>query len=630
MLRISLLNMPFANLALPSLALTQIEQVLQAAFRDRVFIEIIYINQDFGKHLGPDFYAYLATSMESLNAGLGDWFFRQEAFPALSDNFDKYFERYFPSTTTEGLRLKSLIAQKRLGLGAFLDDLISKYALDKAHIVGFTSMFMQNVAIFAMARKLKKRNPDLITVMGGANCEFPMGSVIARRANHVDFVFSGPALKSFPDFVGSCLAGEMSKCLTIPGVFTAKAPPPPRTMGEEVDINTPIELDYGPFLDSLEKYFPNREVTPVLTVETSRGCWWGERAHCTFCGLNGTSMAYRAMIPDMAIKLFKSLFRYSGRVSRIMVVDNILPKNYISQVLPLLDTPSDMQLFYEVKADLDDHDMGALARARVKQIQPGIESLATTTLKLMKKGTTVFQNLRLLKLCSLYDIEPHWNLLVGFPGEDEDVYRKYVDSIPLLTHLHPPSGAYPVRFDRFSPYHSQADRYGLRLRPLDFYSLIYPWETSDLTELAYYFSDHNLAAEYFITMVKWLGKIRARVAQWQKLWHGGPKVAPRLQFSENGDVVYDSRSGATIEHQVGETGKAVLMRLGRARRIDEMLKTSKDSGVDTMHEIARLKEKGLLFEEDDRLFSLVVDRESENCFQRHLSPLSKGSDNQER
>ena len=31
---------------------------------------------------------------------------------------------------------------------------------------------------------------------------------------------------------------------------------------------------------------------PSVFVETSRGCWWGERMHCTFCGLNGATMAY--------------------------------------------------------------------------------------------------------------------------------------------------------------------------------------------------------------------------------------------------------------------------------------------------------------------------------------------------
>lgn len=131
--------------------------------------------------------------------------------------------------------------------------------------------------------------------------------------------------------------------------------------------------------------------------------------------------------------------------------------------------------------------MAALAPARVKNIQPGIEALATSTLKLMKKGTTAFQNLKLLKLCAYYAGAPYWNLLVGFPGEDEQVFRRYIEAIPLLTHLHPPTSAHAVRFDRYSPYYYEAEKYHLDLRPLDFYALIYPFPEEDLRNLAYYF-----------------------------------------------------------------------------------------------------------------------------------------------
>ena len=34
---------------------------------------------------------------------------------------------------------------------------------------------------------------------------------------------------------------------------------------------------------------------PTVLIETSRGCWWGDRdRHFMFCGLNGATMAYRS------------------------------------------------------------------------------------------------------------------------------------------------------------------------------------------------------------------------------------------------------------------------------------------------------------------------------------------------
>ncbi len=606
MRRISLINMPFANLGLPSIALTQLKAVVYEKLQDQVTVEILYLTLDFAKYMGVELYDYLTNSMESLNTGLGDWVFRQVMSPGLPDNTEKYMARYFPGRSPQTLQLRESVARIRSGLGAFMDELIEKYDLTRSAIVGCTSMFMQNAASFAMARKLKQRNPDIITVIGGANCEFPMGAVLAERIEAIDFVFSGPALKSFPQFLRHWLAGDLNACRSIRGVFSRGKPSPsagPETIGEDLSIDTPVPLDFEPFLKQFEEYFPNINVKPVLPIETSRGCWWGERSHCTFCGLNGVSMGYRAMKPDLAIELFNSLFRYSGKVSRITVVDNILPKNYLHEVLPFLNTPQDMEIFYEVKADLKEQDIATLAKARVKQIQPGIEALATSTLKLMKKGTTVFQNIQLLKMCARYGVTPHWNLLLGFPGEGQESYKRYVEVIPLLTHLQPPSGAFPVRFDRFSPYFYMADSYKLDLHPLDFYSFIYPLEETDLKGLAYYFSDHNVTAEYFTVMAKWVGKVRARVTEWQQRWNANNGVRPRLHFTSS-HTIFDSRSGIAMEHSVSETAKALLDHLAKPARIESLVEMF---GPAAVREIESLQSKGVLFQEGDRLMSLVLE-----------------------
>jgi ribosomal peptide maturation radical SAM protein 1 len=609
--KITLINMPFANVRSPSLALTQLQSRILGAFDGRVSVDVLNLNHDFAKYLGLDLYGYLTDSFESQNGGLGDWFFRQVAFPDLPDNADKYFTRYLPLRTPENLRLKARILQSRDGLDALINKLVSTYHIDQADMVGFTSMFMQNVGSFAMAANLKRRDPALVTVIGGANCESPMGQVIAKRVKQIDYVFSGPALKSFPDFVKCCLDGQMSHSQSIPGVFcrTNELQAGQRSLGDELPMDVPIELDYLPFLQSVAKHFPNGEIKPILPFETSRGCWWGERAHCTFCGLNGATMGYRSMSAEKAMQLFDSLFQYSGKVSRLEAVDNILPKSYIKDVLPFLNTPPDMSIFYEVKADLSEHDIDVLATAGVRYIQPGIESLATSTLKLMKKGTTVFQNLGLLKWLALYGVHPIWNLLVGFPGEGEDVYARYMEVLPLLYHLYPPSGVYPVRFDRFSPYYDEAHKYGLDLHPLRYYAMVYPFDEADLHALAYYFADENIAAPYFLSMAKWIGKLRVKTADWFARWNSSNRgLAPHLFFKPNSTVVFDSRLGKAIEHQVGETGKAILEFLSKPGRIDAVSKgLSHIEGLDVEKEIQLLQQKGLLFQEGERFLTLVLE-----------------------
>jgi ribosomal peptide maturation radical SAM protein 1 len=452
--------------------------------------------------------------------------------------------------------------------------------------------------------------------MGGANCEFPMGRVIAQKMEYIDFVFSGPALKSFTQFVEYWLKGDISKSRSIRGVYSQDASLPAaaglEALGEELSIDVPIEVDYQDFVRQFDEYFANTDSRPILPFETSRGCWWGQRAHCTFCGLNSSTMPYRAMKPALAIEQFKALFRYEGAVSMLQAVDNILPKNYLAEVLPFLETPSTMEIFYEVKADLSEKDFATLAKSRVNQVQPGIESLATSTLKLMKKGTTAFQNVGFLKMSTLYGVKPSWNLLIGFPGENAEVYRQYLEVIPRLVHLEPPAGIFPVRFDRFSPYHSQAAAYKLDLKPMDCYSFIYPFDEATLHDFVYYFSDRNLAAEYFTNMVQWIGKLQAAVSQWRELWEhpkqGGP---PRLEFKGDSDIVFDSRSGSAIEYPVGLPAKSILDYLAKPARIEEIMKVfSPQYGADITAQIEFLRKKELVFEEGDRLLSLILNRDS--------------------
>ncbi|NJL29388.1 MAG: RiPP maturation radical SAM protein 1 [Thermoanaerobaculia bacterium] len=544
--------MPFSALNLPSIALTQLKAVAEEKFGSAVRVRILYLHHDFALYFGKELYSYVIGALQANNSGLGDWIFRQVAFPEEADNTAYYFQRYFPRLDERETALKGAMIAKRVGLKRYFESVVAKYQLDREDLVGMSSMFAQNVAVFAMARTIKDRNPRVVTVMGGANCEAPMGVELARHVAAMDFVFSGPALLSFPELVQAQLDGEPERCHQIKGVFSRQNLDSPHlagrgAIGEELPIEVPVELDYESFLSDLTRSFPDRSIEPSITFETSRGCWWGERSHCTFCGLNGGSMAYRSIPPSQALEIFRQLFeRYADRCKIFESVDNIMPRPYIKEVFGQLEPRSDVTIFYEVKADLKDWEMEILGRAGVRHIQPGIESLATSTLKLMGKGTTAFQNVVFLKNCLRYGILPSWNLLIGFPRETSEVYEGYLAAIPRLMHLPPPSGAFPIRFDRYSPYFTRAAEYGLDLVPYEFYNAIYPFGPESLARMAYYFEDKNYDAEYLVQLVGWQGKLMAAVGEWKARYAGSDgktKASLRLSSQAGRDVVLDTRSG---------------------------------------------------------------------------------------
>jgi magnesium-protoporphyrin IX monomethyl ester (oxidative) cyclase len=617
---IVLIEMPFSDIRMPSLGLTRLKHVIEKE-NPTLQVQLLYLSHTFADYFGINLYQQVALNTRHLMAGLGDWIFREVAFPEAPDNTVEYLERYYPSINAADQTIQADVLEKRKGLQRLIDDIVEKHRLDKAAIVGFTSFFSQNSACFALARNIKKVNPEVAIVMGGANCEYPMGEEIVNNVDSIDYVFSGPALVNFPAFVRLHLEGAPDSARNLQGVFMKsdlriqndapvafKQAAGITPLGESLDINTPIPLEYDSFIESYMR-LTGEALVPRLPFETSRGCWWGEKSHCTFCGLNSSSMSSRAMAPSRAIQEFRALFSYLSRCSELFCVDNILPKSYLHDVFPYLDTPRGLSIFYEVKSDLSEVDLRTLSRAGVTCVQPGIEALNTSTLKLMKKGSTSFQNIALLKNCLLNNITPMWNLLVGFPGEKEEVYQKYCDDLPLLVHLHPPTGVYPIRFDRYSPYFDHAVDYNLDLHFCDFYGMIYPFSEASLSNLAYYFVDRNFEAPYRVQLQKWIQSLQKSVECWKTAWRTDGRQRPRLEFRPgcNQQIILDSRSGALIEHHVTENSARLLQRLNSPATCDRLLaEVELTAKFDVETEIEQLKNSGFVFQEGDRLLNLVM------------------------
>jgi hypothetical protein len=324
-------------------------------------------------------------------------------------------------------------------------------------------------------------------------------------------------------------------------------------------------------------------------------------------------MSYRAMRPDLAVELIRSLFRYAGRASILMCVDNILQRQYVTEVFPYLETPEELAIFYQLKANLTEREVEAMARARVKLITPGIESLSTATLKLMDKGVSAFHNLQVLKYCSLHDVHPGWNLLLGSPGEGEETYRKYFADLPKLVHLPAPQGIFSIHFNRYSPYHVRAKEYGLDLHPLDYYEMVYPFPEESVANIAYDFMDHNFDAEYMVALAEWIGRVTERVQHWQRRQSGEDRGLPArlyLRESEGRTAIHDSRSGEPREIPLSAAGRRVLSRLEEPRRMAVLAAELTDlSPAQLEAEIGHLREHGLLFEEGEKLMHLVLPRE---------------------
>jgi ribosomal peptide maturation radical SAM protein 1 len=277
----------------------------------------------------------------------------------------------------------------------------------------------------------------------------------------------------------------------LPGVFDRDNHPSEHavnTWAPEPDLDDLPIPDYSGFFEQIGLVSDLDIGEVLLPFETSRGCWWGAKSHCTFCGLNGSSMRYRQKTPSRAIAELRQIKAQSPH-GRLTAVDNILSLEYFESVLPALAREGVGPLFYEVKANLRRPHIVRLREAGISEIQPGIESFSDTSLRRMAKGTSSIQNASLLKMCKEEGVRTVWNLLYGFPGETVEDYQQQLAVIPHLAHLEPPVGYGPVRIDRFSPMHSHPEKFGIsRLEPVPIYEHLYPGLSSAARyNLAYYF-----------------------------------------------------------------------------------------------------------------------------------------------
>ena len=482
-MRILFVNMPFAAVRAaigPSLLKAHLAA---AGYHSRV----LHLNMRFARQFGSTDYSYVAEGSPNQSLA-GDWVFSSCLYgerPAADAAYlDAFEERFGQDVSCAGAI--ATIRRARALASAFLDECLDDPIWQDYDIVGFTSTFTQHVASLALARGLKERYPDKTIIFGGANCESVMGLAVHRMFPFVDYVCSGEADVSFPRLVDALSQG--GEPLAIPGVIGREGGQSvalslsPEKVADLDDLPMP---DYGDFFEQLAVM---GDSDAGILMESSRGCWWGEKHHCTFCGLNGTTMAYRSKSANRVLaEIETQVARYQR--NNIEMVDNILDMHYFNDLLPQLRSRGlRLDLFYETKANLTKKQVRELHESGVKTIQPGIESLSNGALTIMRKGTTAMQNIQLLKWCKEIGINVFWVLLYGFPGEDPADYRRMAVLIDQLTHLEPPQVMQAIRLDRFSPNFVSAKDLGFCNVRLDrSYRLIYDEDETNLSELAYYF-----------------------------------------------------------------------------------------------------------------------------------------------
>jgi len=605
-MKIALLSLPFLSPQYPALGLTQIKARIKKIFEENVEIRLFYLNYDFYQYFGSQLYSLIGVSeFTSLSK---EWIFREQAFDHAKPNHDEYFRQFFAAIPA-GSPIITLLKTKLMNLGTFIRQVISTYRLDTFDVIGVTAMF-DVVPGLAICRHLKKLNPNIITIMGGAAVFKDIGEVLSQHYPYLDYVCCGSGLISFPRLIQAIMENNDTVRDSIDGIFSKTNSGKVGEMSEELDINEDIPLEYDDFLESFNRRQPDQAIHPIVLMETSHGCSWRT---CTFCGLNKERSKYRIKRPEIAVEEINRYFKKYN--CNIEMVDNVMPRNFIKHVFPHLQVPEGKYLMYEVRGDYNEDEMKALNQARVKMIQPGIESVSTPVLELMNKGTTAFQCIHMLKLCVKYGILPGWNLLIGFPGMTAGMYENLLAIIPRIFHLFPPGSMNPVRIDRFSEYWQNSEKYDLVPEPFRAYEYIYPYNRDVLAKIACHFEDKNYKSERYRLLTTYYKKLDTLVKGWKKRWQTkDTHHFPRLTCleKEDGTYIYDYRQERAVEHKISALEIEILKILETPLTMDDLMNHfPADKGKLVSAALEYLDREGVIFKEGDRWMSLVIQDYSE-------------------
>jgi ribosomal peptide maturation radical SAM protein 1 len=550
---VALVCMPFASADRPSIQLGLIGAISESAgFKT----DLYHFNIDLSADLTPEIYEQLCERRSHMT---GEWLFAPSAFgegsPGDENSYLQAFPNEFDWLAHLGKGTQFVSELRRHILPGFIERCLKATDWNAYSVVGFSSLFQQNVAALALARRIKEMHPKVIIVFGGANMEGEMGLEYARSFEYIDYVVSGEADEVFPRLLHALTRRETN--FLLPGVI-ARTKSGIVDGGQAVPVRRMDDLpvpNYGPYFHratelGLSKYY---KATWTLPYESSRGCWWGQKHHCTFCGLNGQGMAFRAKSPPRVLTELSELAR-KHRICSFMAVDNILDLKYVKELFGQIEQSKvDYCFFYEVKANLTRDQIRALYRGGIRRVQPGIESMSSHILQLMRKGCTMLQNVRCLKWCLYYGIGVNWNLIWGFPGETTEDYDREFEVLQCITHLEPPVGSGRIWLERFSPHFADPSFPVSNIRPEASYCHVYPSHVN-LMKAAYFF-DYQMSRTVAPSAHT---ATHTHLEEWRTTWRSGNRHT--LTYRRTGDgILIDFNRGPEAQGTYSISGVNALI-----------------------------------------------------------------------
>ena len=486
---------------------------------------------------------------------------------------------------------------------------------DRIRLVGLSVCLGQLTSSLYIAREIRRRTPAVAIVAGGSACAGRMGRSLLHAFPDIDYVISGEGEQPLLHLARSLLKTNADSVPPFPGLMTRSHREDDGAVSQMEALDRLPQPDFQEYFSLLDTLPPKARFIPALSVEISRGCWWRTRGGgnedrgCRFCNLNLQWQGYRAKSPRHAASEVDSLTR-THRTLAVSFVDNLIPAREGTALFrELARLPRDLRLFAELRANTPLPTLHAMAEAGMQEIQVGIESLSTSLLKKIGKGTTAIQNLEIMKRC-----EAPWmpgltgNLILQFPGSDEDDVAETLNALEAALPFRPLK-AIPFWLGFGSPVWTHAKAYGIhRTFNHSNYACLFPARVLGTLVLIMQGYHGGVRRQQRL----WR-PVRERARAWERSYkdrHRAAYAEPILSFRDGGEflIIRDRRQGGdAMNHRIQGLSREIYLFCDRNRPVARILERFPLLGEEKLLPFLRMMtDKGLMFREGDRYLSLAV------------------------
>ena len=502
--RVLLINMPLNNINIPPMGVSLLKSCLEKV---KIICDIYYANICFAKKVGLQAYnKILNNSMIISDLVFSEYFWDR----------NKVRGRY------QGLDddIMNLIKHCQSYVSEFIAECFSSISWSKYYIIGFSVLEGQTLASLSLARLIKKNYPDRMIIFGGSNCNNGRGEILLKLFPFIDIVFEGDSTIDFPEICTKYYTNE--DYTQIPNFKHYQDTKNIKIVKGVVKNKVDILLDKLPFAKYNDWITQSQQLKRkcnelIIPIRTSKGCPWSKCIFCSDCNIEPRYLKRSIKRVQLEIKWIINNY-HPDRIAFFDCVTNI---NLFNKLFSSASMKKKFpHLFGIFRANLKKEDLKRLKQVDRNglQIDIGIESLSPEVLQLMKKGSSILQNIQILKWCTELNIQIYWAIIFGSINDSIDDYKKMVSIIEKIYHLFPPERIHPISIRKNSRLFEIISKNKLRkIEPENEYKYIYPFKKELIWKLAnsFYLPDE-------CEKNKIIGRIINQSVQiWYSIWEKG-------------------------------------------------------------------------------------------------------------